>query len=97
MGKPFLKKGFPHTPSQKLSNKGLYHHSALCTLFIVSQKLLFVKLLLHVFLAQKVFHTCSLIMCKTVENSVDCAENLHIPAKIRHFSYIYAKKLWKTF
>lgn len=24
-------------------------------------------------------------MCKTVENSVDCAENLHIPAKIRLF------------
>ena len=36
-------------------------------------------------------------MCKTVENPVDCAENLHIPAKIRLFSRIYAKNLWKTF
>ena len=36
-------------------------------------------------------------MCKTVEKSVDCAENLHIPAKIRHFSCIYAENLWKTF
>ena len=36
-------------------------------------------------------------MCKTVENPVDYEENLHISAKMRHFSPFYAKNLWKTF
>ncbi len=36
-------------------------------------------------------------MCKTVEKSVDYAENLYFGAVFRRFSTIYAKKLWKTF
>ena len=47
--------------------------------------------------AKKVFHTLSLSMCKTVEKSVDYAENLYFAAFFRHFSPFYAKKLWKTF
>ena len=49
------------------------------------------------FAPQKVFHTQSHNVCKTVENSVDYEENLHIPAKIRHYSCIYAKKPVENF
>ena len=73
-------------------------HSALfCALPIIAQLFLFVKRICSVFLCKKVFHNLFSIMCKTVENPVDCEENLHIPAKMRHFSCFYAKKLWKTF
>ena len=70
-------------------------HNLVCS--IIPQKSLFVKPLLGCFLCKKVFHIFFPILCKTVEKSVECAENLHIPAKIRLFSRFYAKKLWKTF
>ena len=49
-----------------------------------------------VFSGKKVFHTHFLSMCKTVENSVDYAENLYFRPIFRHFSPFYAKRLWKT-
>jgi hypothetical protein len=60
-------------------------------------KTLVCQMKLLYFLWEKVFHIFFPNLCKTVEKSVDCAENLHIPAKIRLFSRFYAKKLWKTF
>ena len=63
---------------------------------IIPQKLLFVKPLSVFFRAKKVFHTPLSSMCKTVENSVDYAENLYFHPFFCHFSPIYAKTLWKT-
>ena len=76
------------------------YNSAFCTLLCLtnySTTLFVCQTNLQCFLCKKVFHNLFSIMCKTVENPVDCAENLHILAKIRHFSCFYAKKLWKTF
>ena len=46
---------------------------------------------------EKSFPHTSPNMCKTVENSVDYAENLYFRSIFRLFSPFYARNLWKTF